>query len=309
MDNKNDFTKSIKDTKNVAIKTSWFRDIPYHWATASLPLAYAVACVEVVAQSSVKAGELYKQIIESWGNPGLKAVYEALMAEVPDSELEKVKEALLHPETGFLPDPNKPFEDLGKILSGLEIDDCFSVDDKEDLSPEERKDAEQLEKIASLMLEFVITGFNRESDIKNGKYRVLPTEKVPWLLWAVMLRTSFESQNITIERLNRIYRTKKYKGKILDFAKIMSEQPTNRWHRRIIASGKAVKLKLHNDKIFINAARTWYQCRVVYTSVNKYCDAQSKLGVIFDPKNVEKQIRPCDDALGYIRRIPRKANK
>jgi hypothetical protein len=65
---------------------SWFMDVPYHWPTASLPFAYAVACVEVVAQSSEKAGELYKQIIESWWDPGLKAISEALMAEVPESE-------------------------------------------------------------------------------------------------------------------------------------------------------------------------------------------------------------------------------
>jgi len=26
---------------------SWFRDTPHYWAEASLPLAYAVACLEV----------------------------------------------------------------------------------------------------------------------------------------------------------------------------------------------------------------------------------------------------------------------
>ena len=32
--------------------TSWFRDTPHYWAQASLPLAYAVACVEVVSKGS-----------------------------------------------------------------------------------------------------------------------------------------------------------------------------------------------------------------------------------------------------------------
>lgn len=34
--------------------TSWFRDTPYYWAEASLPFAYALACVEVVSESSEK---------------------------------------------------------------------------------------------------------------------------------------------------------------------------------------------------------------------------------------------------------------
>ena len=38
---------------------SWFRDTPHYWSEASLPLAYAVACVEVVCKSSEKAGILY----------------------------------------------------------------------------------------------------------------------------------------------------------------------------------------------------------------------------------------------------------
>jgi hypothetical protein len=35
-----------KGTKNTGVNTSWLRDTPHYWAQASLPLAYAVACVE-----------------------------------------------------------------------------------------------------------------------------------------------------------------------------------------------------------------------------------------------------------------------
>ena len=38
---------------------SWFRDTPHYWAEASLPLAYAAACVEVVSKSSEKGCILY----------------------------------------------------------------------------------------------------------------------------------------------------------------------------------------------------------------------------------------------------------
>jgi hypothetical protein len=35
---------------------------------------------------------------------------------------------LIHPEVEFLPDPNKPFKDLGEMFSGLEIDPDVFVD-------------------------------------------------------------------------------------------------------------------------------------------------------------------------------------
>ena len=44
---------------NVADDTSWFRDTPHYWAETWLPLAYAVACVGVVSESSEKASMLY----------------------------------------------------------------------------------------------------------------------------------------------------------------------------------------------------------------------------------------------------------
>lgn len=308
MERNSDLTQALKAIKNVEDNTSWFRGHPHRWAIASLPLAYAVACVEVVSKKSEKVGAIYQQIIEAWGNPGLKTIYEAIIAEVPDSEIEKAKNALLHPEAAFLPDPNKPFKQLEEVFAGLDIDDDFFQDDgdMEQLSPEDQQDAEEFAKLVCLIMEFIIVGFNRESDIEKGRYRVIPTNEPPWLILAVMMRTSFESHNITLERLRHIYKSRIYKGKTIDFHKVLTEEPMSRWHRRMVASGKAAKLKLKNDRVIIEAAQHWYQCRVAYPSINKYCDALSKKTVMLDPKNVTKQIRPCDDALGYIRRLPRK---
>ena len=56
MEKKSDLTEAIKAIKNVADDASWFRDAPHYWAEASLPLAYAVACVEVVSKMSGEAG-------------------------------------------------------------------------------------------------------------------------------------------------------------------------------------------------------------------------------------------------------------
>ena len=75
--------------RNVLNNPSWFRDNPHYWATASLPWAYAEACVEVVSRKSEKAGAIYQQIIEAWAKPGVKTVYDGIYSLVPDADKEK----------------------------------------------------------------------------------------------------------------------------------------------------------------------------------------------------------------------------
>jgi hypothetical protein len=308
---KNDeLTEALKATKNVANNTSWFRGTPHYWAEASLPLAYAIACVEVLYRSSEKAAAIYDQIVEAWGKPAIKAVSEEVFSIIPDSGKEEIKNALLYPESELSPDPNKPFRQLEEMFSGLEVnEDLFKGDGMEGAALEEREHAEQLANLTWLIMEFIRVGFNRESDIEEGRYRVEVNEKAPWLLWAVAIRTLFDSYKIMFERVRDFYKVRKYKGKIIDFHKVLSEQPMSRLHREIVASAKAANLRLKNDKTIMEAAWRWYQCRVVYRSINEFCDAKSSEGIILDPKNVDKQIRPWDDALGYIRRLPGKRSK
>ena len=54
MEKNGDSREALKSVKNVGDNISWFRDTPHYWASASLPLAYALACVEVVSKSSEK---------------------------------------------------------------------------------------------------------------------------------------------------------------------------------------------------------------------------------------------------------------
>ncbi|MFC1955986.1 hypothetical protein ACFLWZ_05625 [Chloroflexota bacterium] len=169
MEQNGDLILAAKEIKNVADNTSWFRDSPHRWADASLPLAYATACVEIVSQMSEKAGAIYQQIIEAYGKPGIKTAYDKIMTEISDAEKEKIKEALLHPEIGFLSDPNKPFKDLEDILSDDELSGEISLGDD--------KETKGFKNLYDLILEFITIGFNRESDIAKGKLRVMPNEK------------------------------------------------------------------------------------------------------------------------------------
>jgi|GEM_PF-2704577 len=284
----------LKGTKNMANNGSWLRDTPHYWAEASLHLAYAVACVEVVCKNSDKARILYNRIVESWSDAWSKGAWDEIVSIIPESEKKKVKNALLHPETELLPDPNRPFKDLEKLFIGMEVDEEFFK-------------GEETAELERMISEFIIVGFNRESDIEKGRCRVIPGDNAFWLIWAVVIRTAFESYKITLEKLRHTYKVRKYKGKIIDFYKVLSEQPMSRLHRRIVASAKAADLKLKNDKTIVKAAHHWYQCRVVFQSINKYCDAFENYQL--EPKNISKQIRPCDDAVGYIRRLPRKKGK
>ena len=79
MENNGELIEGLKTTKNVKDNTSWFRDTPHYWAEASLPLAYAVACVEVVCKSSEKARILYNRIIEAWSDAGVKAISNSIL--------------------------------------------------------------------------------------------------------------------------------------------------------------------------------------------------------------------------------------
>jgi hypothetical protein len=303
-----ELAQELNETRTVANNSSWLRETPHYWAEASLALAYAVACVEVVCRSSEKAGVLYDRIVEAWSSPGVKGVFDDIGSIIPEPGKEEIKDALLHPESELSPDPNRPFKQLEEMFTGVEInEEFFRRDDIDELSWKERQDAEQVANLIWLIMEFVRVGFNRESDIQKGRYRVEVSEKGPWLLWGVAIRTLFDSYKIRFEQVRDFYKIRGYKGKIIDFYKVLSEQPMSRWHRRIVAGAKAADLKLKNDRTIVEAARRWYQCRVVFPSINKYCDALENYRL--EPKNISKQIRPCDDAVGYIRRLPRKTSK
>ncbi|MGB5925628.1 MAG: hypothetical protein WBH01_05995 [Dehalococcoidia bacterium] len=71
MEKNGDSREAVKGVKDVANNTSWFGETAHYWAEASLPLAYALACVEVVSRSSEKARILYNRLIEAWSDMGM----------------------------------------------------------------------------------------------------------------------------------------------------------------------------------------------------------------------------------------------
>jgi len=96
-----------KDTKHIVNENSWFQENPHYWPEASLPLAYAVACVEVVCRNSEKVRIIYNRIVEAWSDAGVRGMGEEIASIIPESGKEKIKKAILYPENELLPDPNR----------------------------------------------------------------------------------------------------------------------------------------------------------------------------------------------------------
>jgi len=166
------------------------------------------------------------------------------------------------------------------------------------VSPKKPEHLDDLANLFTLILEFIIVGFNREGDIAKGKCRVLPSHNPPWLILAIMYRTAFDSHKITLDRLGKIYKVRKVKDKLLDFEEILTKQPNSRMHRWMVSGGKKAGMVLKHDDVFMKSAWRWYQCRVVYSSIEDFCNKQAEV-VLLDPKNIYKEIRPFDEAVGY----------
>ena len=299
-----DSPKSLDSTRNMADNPSWFGEHGYRWPSAALPLAYALACVEVACKRSEKADVIFEQIIEVCRKPGIKAVCEKVISA---AEKEKLKKMLKGWETEVAEDVNKPFKALEGIGSDIDLINAFlqAKAGTFSVSPEEEKDWARL---ARLIRKFILVGFNRKLEIKKGIYRVEPSEKPSWLLIAVIYRVVFEYMGFSIEMLNRTFKRRKVKGRTYDLDKIIIEKRPSRMYRNLAANAKKAGMLLKNDKTIMKAARRWYQCRVVYSSVNEFCVAESRKEIILDPKNVDKEIRPCDEAVGYQGRRRRQSS-
>ena len=233
---------------------SWFRETPHRWPNDLLPLAYAFACVEVVAEKCEKAGKIYQQIIEGWGNPEVQGFFDSVNADIPDSAKDDVKHALLHPESFLLPDPNKPFRQLEDLFAKIKRDKITLADGiAKKFDNMGKRNQESFLKFIYLILDFITYGFNRESDIDKGQLRVQPDNDR--LIMAVIMRTSADHQNIQLEQIRNAYKLRKHKGKVIDFHEELENKPTGQWHRKMVAQAKKYNLKLKNDRVIMAATK------------------------------------------------------
>lgn len=90
------------------VQPSWFGGSFHYWPEELMPLAYAMACVEVVSTSTERSNEIYLQIIDAWGKPGVQAVYDEIISEIPYSDKKIWKQMIRNPEFELGQDIDKP---------------------------------------------------------------------------------------------------------------------------------------------------------------------------------------------------------
>jgi len=279
---------------------SWFTDYAHRWPDAAMPMGYAMACIEVVASSSGEAGNIFKELVKAWSKPGTDELYNVVISRMSNSEMEEWKELIKHPESIIKSDINEPWEELKSALECPDFSKSIvrgkwkiNVDNVETKYPD-------VWNITKLVVEFILIGFNRDVDVQQGKYKVVPTFSPPWLILLVMLRTAFESKNITTEKMNKLYKAKKIKGEIYNFEEVLTLKPMSYMHRQVAKNRQRKNVKLHHDSKFLDAAWLWYQCRIVYSSINEFLIKETDKGKEkLDLKNVQKEVQLCDKAIGY----------
>jgi hypothetical protein len=293
----------MKSKLTIKSTNSWFGEYAHRNPEAALPMMYVMACIEIVSCNSTRAKTIYNDIVKAWGNPGVQELYDKLISEFSDEEKGYMENMVRNPELAFEGDVNKPWNDIVSLVSKPDFENiAFTGTWKQAFDTLDTK-YQDVWNLFCLMFDFIFEGFNRESDIKERKFKVIPSVEPPWLLNMIMYRTLMENKHITLDRLIKIYKVREYKGKTYNFEHILTQHPNNRMHRRLVAAGKGTNMKLHHDYKYLDAAWLWYQCRIIYQNIDDFLDAEEDKGNHnFDYKNVQKQIKICDDALGYMKR-------
>lgn len=199
------------------VSTPLFGEHAHRWPGAGEPMAYAMACVEVVANCSPDAGEIYRELVKAWADPEVKGFYEQVMATLSEQDVEDWKGQLRNPGLAFLPDPNKPFNDALALDSSVEETEHSDAVLKALEGQESTPEASAAARVFGLLFAFITQGFNREKDLDRGIVRVMPTTEPHWLMLAVLFRSGLEYGDVTPDRLERIYKVGKVKGKTVIF--------------------------------------------------------------------------------------------
>jgi len=124
-----------------------------------LPFPIAIACTQVVLDSSEKARAIYNEAVEAWNRPDCQKA------------LSEVK---------------LPFSSCMEAIVALDSKDVAGWEDPLEELKERYRDTEDFKYLIDRINQFILVGFNREVDLKKRKHRVKPKEAI-WLFYAVFI--------------------------------------------------------------------------------------------------------------------------
>lgn len=322
-------------------RESVFEERAHRWAVESEPMAYAMACIEVVLEEPTEAAaQVFSDLVRAYDRAVLEWSNKPLRSAIAGKRYEKLVQELLSAVSEAQQNVHKPWSDLAEfagdpdsweglnedadgrgdtdpsdaeddagiahLLRGFKIE-CDPVDGKWTVVPNMQREgdvaiAAQFNGVLELVLKFIEVGFNRNSDVAEGRPRVVPSLKAPWLLLGVLYRAAWEHHRLSLEKVGGKYGRVQVGRKTYRVEDLTGNGCPRRLHDKIVASAKGEHLVLHNDQKYSDAARLWKNCRVLHSSIEDYLAGQPWKGKDADYKNVQKKIRPCDDAVGYRRR-------
>jgi hypothetical protein len=277
-------------------------DSKYYWTKESLDFAYVWACVDIAKKRSVKAANLYRGIVECWNNPDLintfKDFYSEITSYLSEDQKNDIPLMILQPEKYIKGDIDTPLRNLKNISGDQDIAEYVLSFLFENDSLERQNGA--LVEFILKIFEFILVAFNNKENLEKGKYKVFLSDLNQYVHLAVMFMSSLEHYSITRDRVIELYKVRLVRGKKLNFENILQKKPTSRIHRRIIANAKSSRIKLKHDRTIYKASEHWYECRVINKSINEFLSKEDNPGL--DLKNIQKEIKPIDVAMGYIKR-------
>jgi hypothetical protein len=288
-----DQRKKTKIDEGATLK-SFPKQKAYYYLPGSFVYAYAIACTNIVLQHSEKAARIYREIVSAWELPGCQSMIGGFEDCLPTTLTWKAK-ALEAKENGELV-PELPrewfdtyFKNASSDFHGESHDNDWKL---------------LLNKIEALIL----VGFNRQSDIENKKWRVVPDTSY-WLKSVIILRSLTEFCKLKLEDLNK-YKSVSINNEIYDLNIIMTEKPTDgpgrNIYRVLTGNFKKYGFALKHDTNILKDAEQWYKCRVDPGNIEIYIEEMYiNGGITLDRGRIENDIAICDEATGY----PRKRRK
>jgi hypothetical protein len=246
----------------------------HYWREEMRPLIVATLCVFNALEFSTKAKGIYKQLLEAWGKPGCISLLKGNI-ELPISELKAWEEAVM---TGNSYEP--------KDIRFKASHDNFVND-------------EDYKHLILLIAEFIKVGFNHKKGLL-GYVKKVSIEKSEYLPLAVKMVSADEY--IEMHPDLNFEKEIKLGDKVLDKSPFngVSQERTHRLHTKML---KKYGYSLNHDKKLSDLAWYWYQCRVVYSGIEEFCNKHFKsTGIKLDPANITKEILIADIATGYPRK-------
>ena len=238
-----------------------------HWWPKEMPpFLVAAALIDIVLESCEKAGFLYSEIKAAWGLTGCQLA----LCEV-----------------------KMPLIDLLALAEGNQN---VQLPDELIESYNRHKGHPDCQYLIERINEFIKIGFNRE----QGEQKVIPFKET-WLSFTSGLKALVD---FSVKRPDwDTYKLVEFSGRTYDLTTALDGESRNRKHRQNVDLFQSKGWHRKLDRTIKKAAFHWYQCRVVYSSIDDYLDAEADKGnTKLDLKNIQKEIRVCDEATGYLKR-------